>query len=568
MALSHYSLAIVSSITLASVPLRSPQDEQFAPKAEIAASLRHAFDEFAEAGFSGSVLVVRGEDILLDAASGLADRANSRINQTGTIYDVGSITKQFTAAAILQLEQRGKLSTEDSLSKYFKEAPADKQKIRLHHLLTHTSGLPADVPVGSATTKREDLVQASLSAKMKSQPGEQFEYNNAGYMLLGAIVEIVSKQSYESYISEHLFTPAGMKSSGFLRTPGVDTARVARGYESKTSFGPGDQGWYSWGLRGAGGVLSSTGDLMRWWTALQSDVVLSKKSREKLFTPYKLDYAYGWWVRDDKFNGKVIQHGGTTQGFEAEYAHYLDHNLHITVLCNDRGRRDAVASALLRVVLGKQTDQLSVTLSDAELAPFTGEYEAVLGGKYVVRAVNHALMLEPDDRAVIAIEFGGADAKLEPDKKLAERTKKLIGHLDARDASGVQPLVSKEWPNYNTTMVKTWENWQVERGKFDRFEVLGSQGSMKTLVRLVYERRTVLWTLHWNKDVLNGWNVNGRVPEATRFLPHGINTFAALPESKVDTTGCKLVFDRDTNGTVRQLKLTGFGIQIQAKRVR
>ncbi|MFN0205218.1 MAG: serine hydrolase domain-containing protein [Planctomycetota bacterium] len=565
MTLTLGALALVFGIVFTPPPPHLRQDKDTKTKAELAAALQHTFEELAEAGFSGSVLVVRGEELLLEAAAGLADRAQGRVNKTDTIYDIGSVTKQFTAAAILQLAQNGKLTTDDFLTKFFKDVPAEKQKIRVHHLLTHTSGLPSDVPAGSATTKRDDLVQMCFAAKMKSPPGEHFEYNNIGYLLLGAIVEIVSKQTYEEYVMEHLFTPAGMKSSGFLRTPGVDASRVARGYEGKISYGPGEQGWYSWGLRAAGGVLSTTGDLMRWWTALRGEAVLTKKSREKLFTPYKLDYACGWWVRDDKVHGKVIRHGGNTQGFESEYAHYLDHDLHVTVLCNDRGRRETVVDAILRIVLDKTTAEAKVTFSEAELAPFTGDYEAVLGGKYVVRAVNNALMLEPDDRAVIALEFGSPDAKLEADKKLADRTKKLIGFLEARDSTGIQPMLSKEWPNWNTTVVKAWDNWQNERGKFNKFEILGSKDGTRTLVRLVHDRRTVLWSLSWKKDVLHGWSINGRLPEAARFVANGINTFATLREEGITW---KIVFEPGSGAAMQQFKLTGAGVGVQAKRGR
>src|SRR5207244_1714772 len=120
-----------------------------------------------------------------------------------------------------------------------------------------------------------------------------------------------------------------------------------------TAFGPGEQGWYSWGLRGAGGVLSTTGDLMHWWRALQGDAILSKSAREELFAPFKSNYAMGWWVVDAPSFGRLIWHGGTTRGYEGKYQHYLDHDLHVIVLCNDRGRSEAAADALLQAVLGK-----------------------------------------------------------------------------------------------------------------------------------------------------------------------------------------------------------------------
>lgn len=337
--------------------------------------LDRALDEMAEAGFSGAVLVACGDDVLLDRACGLADRAHGRVNAPDTIFDIGSVTKQFTATAILQLQERKQLSIHDSIERYFDKVPEEKREIQLHHLLTHTSGLPYDVPVGSATIERDELIRAAMAARMQSKPGSEFVYNNCGYMLLGAIVEIVSGERYEDYVRKHLFEPAGLTSSGFLRTEGVDPARTACGYEGNAAYGRAERGWYSWGLRGCGGALSTTGDLLRWSKALQGDRVLSKDSREQLFTPFLLGYAYGWWVRQDPVYGKVVSHSGTTRGFEASLAHSSEGDLRVIVLCNDRGRSDATAARLSAVALGRQAIEATVTLPPAQLESLAGDYE-------------------------------------------------------------------------------------------------------------------------------------------------------------------------------------------------
>ena len=561
-------VAVLSAITLWPAMVSGGQDEPGASGGEVATALQRAFDELAEAGFSGAVLVVRGERELLSAAAGLADRAHGRVNSADTIYDVGSITKQFTAAAILRLAEQEKLSTDDTLDRFFDDVPADKRKIRLHHLLTHTSGLPSDVPVGSRTTDRDELVRTSLAAEVQAPPGKQFVYNNVGYLLLAAIIEIVSEQSYETFVSEHLFAHAGMRSSGFLRTAGLDTARVARGYEGKTAFGPGDQGWYSWGLRGAGGVLSTTRDLMIWWRALQTETILSNESREQLFRPFKLDYACGWWVRDDPSVGRVIEHGGTTRGFEAEYTHYPDQDLHVIVLCNDRGRARSTASTLFEVASGRRETVSATPLSEAELAAFAGEFEALRGGKIVVHADGDALTLEPDDPVIFALELGSADAKLTADEQLAARAQQLVALLDAGDAEGAQALMTTRWPGWNQQMVKVWDAWRDERGELEGADVLGSSDGSRTLVRLKHARRSVVWSLEWDKDVLVAWSLNGGLPEAGRFRWRSGAVFACPIDPGLGRGEYELVFDRESDGRVKQLTLTGRALRLQARRLR
>ena len=542
---------------------RSPQPDT--SRAELESALRRTFDDLAESGFCGAVLVVRGDDVLLDAAAGLADRAHGVVNRTDTVFDVGSITKQFTATAILQLVQAKKLSIDDTLEHFFKPVPPDKRAITVRHLLTHTSGLPTDVPVSSSTSERDALVRACLAAKMQSLPGAEFAYNNIGYMLLAAIVELTAKTEYESYVTEHLFAPAGMTSSGFLHGSKVDATRIAHGYEGKTAYGPADQAWYSWGLRGAGGVLSTTGDLMRWWRALQTDAILSKAARQQLFTPNLSNYACGWWVLQDDSLGRLIQHGGTTRGFEGDYSHYLDRDLHLIVLCNDRGRSKASAAALLYVA-NREAAPLNGKLEAGDLAAFAGDYEIPDGGKLAVRVDGEVLTLEPDDEAVIALEVRGGSKKLDSDAKLAARAKKLVQVLEAGDAEGVQPLVSGQWHEWHKTVLKCWDEWREERGQLEKAEVLGSSGADKTFLRLVHERRSVVWTMRWTDNVFGGWTINAGLPEVGRFRPRSTDVFTCTVDPNAGRGECELKFERDNKGSVQRLSVSNGSLFVRATR--
>jgi len=554
---------LIATVAAASV---FAQEKAKPTRDECAAQLSRALDEMAEAGFSGSVLVAIGDDVLLDRGCGLGDRAHGKLNRSDTIFDIGSITKQFTATAILKLQEQKKLSVKDTLERFFEQVPANKRGIQLHDLLTHTSGLPNDVGVGSATTQRDELVRKALAAPMKSKPGAEFVYNNVGYMLLGAVVEIASGERYENYVRAHLFEPAGLKSSGFLRTDGIDTERTACGYDGKVAYGPAELGWYSWGLRGCGGALSTTGDLLRWSKTLQSDVVLSKASREQLFKPFLLDYAYGWWVRENPVHDKVITHGGTTRGFEASFTHYLADDLRVIVLCNDRGRSDAAASRLASIAAGRQAVEATVTLPSAQLDSLAGDYELSQGGNLTVRVDGDALVLEPSTEAVTALVAGGA--KLDKNRELEKRAERVSDALATADARAAHELLSTQWPGWSDQMIKVWATWSDERGKLTEQRVLGSCGNASTLVQLVHERRTVVWTLSWKDGVLNGWSIDGGLPEAARYRPRSATEFAYSDATSHPPEEYVLTFERASSGAGRSFALNGRMLHLKARRGR
>ena len=163
-----------------------------------------------DAGFRGAVLVSRNGKVLLRKGYGMADRENGTAWAPDAVFSVGSITKQFTAAAILKLEAQGKLRVEDPIPRFLDEVPADKRAITIHHLLTHTSGLESDFAGDYESVGRDEYAARALASKLRTAPGSQFFYSNAGYSLLGAIVEIASGKPYETYLAENLFLPAGM----------------------------------------------------------------------------------------------------------------------------------------------------------------------------------------------------------------------------------------------------------------------------------------------------------------------------------------------------------------------
>ena len=286
-------------------------------------------------GFSGSVLVAKGGRVLLHRGYGLADRGRRKPYTADTIFDIASISKQFTAAGILRLEMAGKLRVEDTLGRFFPEAPPDKAAITLHQLLTHTSGLRDTFGDEYAPVDRAELLRRVFASQLLGPPGRRYRYSNGGFSVLAAVLEVASGGTYESWLRSQVFAPAGMRWTGF-RLPAPELAWLARGYGADGDWGtPLDHPWAAdgpyWDLRGNGGILSTTGDLYRWHLALAGDTVLSQPEREKYQTGYVSEgrwshtkYAYGWSVGKSVGGTREISHIGGNGYFESDFRRYPD----------------------------------------------------------------------------------------------------------------------------------------------------------------------------------------------------------------------------------------------------
>lgn len=301
-------------------------------------------------GASGAFLVAKDGEIILSKGYGQADRKNNVPVTTDTVFDIGSITKQFTAAAILKLEMQGKLSVTDGIAKFFGNVPKDKSPITLHHLLTHTAGLRDAFGDDYARMTRKQIITKAMKTPLQFEPGTGYQYSNVGYSLLGAVVEIVSGQSYETYLHENLFKPAGMTQTGY-QLPQWNPTHLAHGYK-KNLFGafkddgtPLDHRWADdgpyWNLRANGGILSTVGDMYKWHLALEGDAVLSPEAKTKLFKPHVREeeggptyYCYGWlWVKTN-WGSTLIVHNGGNGLFFASFRRYVDDGVVVISMTN------------------------------------------------------------------------------------------------------------------------------------------------------------------------------------------------------------------------------------------
>lgn len=292
--------------------------------------------------FMGSVLVAKDGKALLFDGFGMADLEANIANTPDHQYRIGSLTKQFTAAAILKLQESGLLGVQDPVQKYLPAYPRGDE-ITIHNLLTHTSGIPnyeqrPDLPqVVQSPISLDDLIASFADQPLDFPPGQQYRYSSSGYVLLTKIIEVVSGQSYSDYLQEHIFAPAGMNDSGYdFLDPAVPNP--ATGY-FLTQRGPQrafltDSSWPT----GAGALYSTLNDLYLWDRVLYSNRVLSAESLEAMFTPWVntgqgTDYGYGWDI-GSTLGRSSIAHGGGIFGFASYMLRFPQNDAVIIVLSN------------------------------------------------------------------------------------------------------------------------------------------------------------------------------------------------------------------------------------------
>ncbi|MEA1964396.1 MAG: serine hydrolase [Candidatus Aerophobetes bacterium] len=333
--------------------------------------------------FSGSILIAEGGIILLSKGYGMANYENNVPNISQTKFRLGSVTKQFTAMAIIQLEEKGLLKVNDPLSKYLPDYP-NGEEITTHHLLTHTSGIPnfTSFPEYRETIMLPSPVEKTIERfkykPLEFAPGEKFSYSNSGYLLLGYIIEKVSGKSYEEYLKENIFQPLNMTNTGYDHHSTIIKHR-ASGYLLGVN-GLVNADYIDMFIPYAAGALYSTvEDLYLWDRALYTEKLVSKSSLDKMFTPFKGNYGYGWFIMR-AFNRKLITHGGVINGFYAYISRYADDEVCIIVLSNiENAPVDKISIDLAAIVFGEKYEiskERTVIKVDSKIYDaYVGQYE-------------------------------------------------------------------------------------------------------------------------------------------------------------------------------------------------
>jgi len=354
----------------------------------IGQDLKTRLDEIAKARadskqFMGNVLLAKGNQVLFEGSYGLANIEWDVPNTAESKFRIGSVTKQFTAACILLLEDRGKLKTDDLVSKYVPNAPAAWAHVTIYHLLTHTSGIPSFTgfpeyeQFQTQPTTPEKLLAVFRGKPLEFEPGSKWNYSNSGYEVLGYVIEKVTGQTYQQFLDGNIFKFLKMTDSGYDSnsqlianhaygyTPGPHGVTVA-GYVNMTVP-------YS-----AGALYSTTRDLLKWERGLFSGALLKPASLQKMITPFKNEYGCGLSITTVK-GRKRIEHQGGIQGFNAELVYWPDEQMTVVVLANLNGSASSdIAADLAATVHGEKvtlpSERKEITLTAEQLKPFVGRY--------------------------------------------------------------------------------------------------------------------------------------------------------------------------------------------------
>ena len=529
-------------------------------------------------GFSGTLLVAKNGTVVLNKGYGMANRVDGLRNTSETIFSAGSITKQFTAAAIMTLEMAGMLNTNDPMSKYLDGVPLDKSDITLHHLLTHTSGLVPDVGGDYEMAERDNTIRRILTLPLEFAPGERFEYSNVNYTLLAAIIEKLSGQTYEAYLREHLFKPANMMWTGY-RVPMWTERVVARWYVGDTDNGNSLQRPFPyWNLIGNGGILTTTEDMYQWHLGLLGDKILSAEAKKKLFTPFLNDYAYGWDVLQTD-RGMLIQHnGGSELGNNAEIRRYIDSNIVTILFCNQfyQGRPliDAVRRKIEKIVFGGKIPlppAVSVA-SPARLKKFAGQYKLPSGHAFLVSVAEDGLLIAAEGQDAISLVAFPEGKDPAPYKRIGATSAKVLQAAlkgDLKPLSKVMENKEKRLEGVRTLLQRRLREEGDRIGNIRDVQTMTTMpsayedGGVEVCVEVKGERGSFFFRLIWQGEK----NIGIGPMEAARrveflFFPLSSTYFAGYDLGIGQDV--RLRFDSGSDSAVAGLTVEGKGKGVRA----
>jgi CubicO group peptidase (beta-lactamase class C family) len=375
------------------------------PAALDRSTLEKRIDELVEGhakttGFSGTVLLAKDGKPVVAKGYGYANAEWQIPNATNTKFRIGSVTKQFTSMLVMQLREQGKLALEDSVCRFVTPCPDAWKPVTIHHLLTHTSGIPTYTglaawrEVNMLPRTPEQIVAFFRDLPLQWAPGERYAYNNSGYFLLGVVIEKITGKKYEQVLQDLILTPLGMADTGYDWHRTI-IARRADGYTgtgtSLSNAPPLDMGHpYA-----AGALYSTVDDLLKWDRALYTTRLLPEAAKQIMWTPFRDGYAYGWGINEPVpgvFGGhRRIAHGGGINGFSAFIARLPEPRVTIIVLCNN----DDIAA----IYYGHKYEVPSVpvvaTIDPSILDLYVGEYEIKPGATILVTRQGSGLGIQP-----------------------------------------------------------------------------------------------------------------------------------------------------------------------------
>jgi len=342
--------------------------------------------------FCGSVLLARNGKVLVSKGFGMANYELDVPNSPQTKFHIASVSKTFTAAAIMMLAERGRLSPEDPVAKLIPDYP-NGDRLTVHHLLVHTSGIPNinDFPdydqISRFPQTPRTLVDMFKDKPLVMTPGERYSYSNSNYNLLAYIIEMISGQRYGEFLARNIFEPLGMTSSGHDGDSSALLKSRAAGYVPAGVSDLENAPYLDWSAKtGNGSLYSTVEDLFKWDRALTTEKILKKATLDRIFTDHVEGTGYGWFV-GRKLNRRVVRMNGRSPGFQCELQRYIDDDACVIVLGNNyAGTASLMADNLAAILFGEPYDSFtpldSSRVDESGASPYLGRYE---GGKDFIR---------------------------------------------------------------------------------------------------------------------------------------------------------------------------------------
>ena len=474
-------------------------------------------------GFSGAIIVSHQGRVVLKKGYGLADRESRRPYSAETVQSLGSLAKQITGAAILLLENQGKLSVDDSISLYFKDIPEEKQSITIHQLLTHSSGLPGGIGPDDEPIGKQAFMERLMAEPLQFDPGSGYSYSNAGYSVLGMIIEQVSGLGYEEFLRTRLFLPAGMKDTGYI-LPGWNPKQLAEGYRKGELWGRVYQrGWMEkgpgWHLRANGGLHTTVDDMQQWLNTIRGHGVLPPETTRRWTTGYVREgdsdsrYGYGWVDHNTEW-GRMVSHSGSNRIFTADLFWLPGHDLIFYIHSNnymfpayrERG-------PLLRAALDPDFQMPPL------VKPFAGalpEESGEKAGKY--RLKGGSVELTSDDTRLVAKLYG--QPTLDLFLKHTEEQKRRFAGLNKHVESTLERLEKGQEDALAGIAGEHQDPVEATRILLDRIAQIGNLqtlhligtfenapdsplaglGPMTTFVYAEFRNWNQYWNMVWNED--------------------------------------------------------------------
>ena len=532
-----FAWCVLHGAALASPPI----DPDAVVRGPLAARIDSFMTAAASLGMEGTLLVEKDGAVILNKGYGVANRQTGAPATTHTPYLAGSLSKQFTSAAIYKLQEQGRLSVGDSLARWFPDAPADKRRITLDQLLHQTSGLPYQFE-GSLfdSLSRDSLAREILGYPLSFAPGERYQYSNPGYNLLGLVIERASGARFNEYLRTAILKPARMTETGFVDEP----ARWVGARRTPSYSGQDPDGPPLLPVRtaprmvGDGSVVTTTGDLWKWERALRANTVLDTVSTRALFLPGPESsttsrYASGWQVVRSQRGTTVIMHEGDIGGFNADMRRLVDEGATIVFLSNSRvggrGYREVIPISVTRILFGPRQElpPRPAPIARSHLDRYRGRWELAPGAWVDGRIEGDAVRLTASSQASISV-LAGSDSLAQSREAALDLA--AAGVADTLLHAGGGALDARFHPalvaSAHADFFAFWKSMADTLGGDVRVDVLGTQSATpvgaRTYVRLAGARGARVLSLDWVAGRLIG----------TEPVPAGGLELEFMPESE------------------------------------